>query len=129
MADWPYKLYAIMSEEAVAACKGNRGKLIAQGGHAYVGTLIKSAMIPEFGEAFETYMSLDGNNGFVKICLIAPEETLIALEAKYCAVCGTSLITDRGLTVFDKPTITALGLGPIAAEDIGDDLNKLKVFI
>jgi len=45
---------------------------------------------------------------------------------KYKDVCGVSLVTDRGLTIFKEPTITCFGLGPIAEDNIGDDIKYLK---
>lgn len=125
MTDWTYKLYAIMSAEAVAASAGNRGKLIAQGGHAYVGALLDAQL--HWPRSVHEY--LYGQDGFVKICLIAPEETLLELNGTYQRIGGAALITDAAHTVFDKPTITALGLGPIRVDLIGDDLKSLKVFI
>jgi peptidyl-tRNA hydrolase len=127
MANWPYKLYAIMSAEAVAGAKGNRGKLIAQGGHGYVGALEDARF--RFCEDYEFYLDPIRNGGFMKGCLIAPEASLLALQNRYWSVCGVALIEDRAHTVYDKPTITCLGLGPIKVELIGDDLKELKAFV
>jgi len=56
-------------------------------------------------------------------------DELKALEAAYKDVCGTALIKDAGFTVFDEPTVTCLGIGPIREDLIQDDLKKLKLFI
>ena len=50
------------------------------------------------------------------------------LQEKYKDICGTSLVTDAGFTVFNKPTTTCLGLGPISEDNIGDDIKLLKTF-
>lgn len=40
----------------------------------------------------------------------------------------TALITDRGLTTFDKPTTTCLGVGPVLNEDVQDIIGHLKLY-
>ena len=49
-------------------------------------------------------------------------------QEKYKDICGTSLVTDAGYTVFQEPTTTCLGLGPIFEENIGDDIKSLQTF-
>jgi peptidyl-tRNA hydrolase len=64
-----------------------------------------------------------------KITLIVDTvDELRALHKKYKDVCGTSLVTDAAFTVFNEPTTTCLGIGPIAEENIGDDIKSLKTF-
>ena len=64
-----------------------------------------------------------------KITLVVDTvDELKALQDKYKDICGTSLVTDAGYTVFNEPTTTGLGLGPIAEENIGDDIKSLKTF-
>ena len=65
-----------------------------------------------------------------KIALIVDTvEELIELQKRYKDVCGTSLVKDAGFTVFNEPTITCLGLGPISVDNIGRDLKSLKLFL
>ena len=40
----------------------------------------------------------------------------------------TALITDRGLTTFDKPTTTCLGAGPVSSKDVEDIIGHLKLY-
>ena len=42
-------------------------------------------------------------------------------------VCGVSLVEDCGYTVFDKSTITCLGLGPIHDDDKHPILKSLSL--
>lgn len=118
-------LYCIVSEEAAAATKGNRGKLMAQAGHGYVDAILDSQV--RFPEAVKAYQ----DSGVVKkVCLKAPgPKELWDLYRSYKDVCGIKLVKDAGLTVFKEPTITVLGLGPIDPSKIKDDLKALKVFI
>lgn len=118
-------LYCIVSEEAVKAAAGNRGKMMAQGGHAYVDAMLDSMV--RFPEAVKAYIE----SGVVKkVCLRAasPKE-LHALAQSYKKVCGVKLVKDAGLTVFKEPTVTCLGIGPIHPDQIKQDLKDLKVFI
>lgn len=118
-------LYCIVSDEAVKACKGNRGKMMAQAGHAYVDAILDSQI--RFPDAVEAYI----NSGVVKkVCLRAPDpQVLRDLHSSYRRTHGVKLVQDAGLTVFDGPTITCLGLGPIDPKDIKEDLSSLKVYI
>ncbi len=43
--------------------------------------------------------------------------------------CGVALIKDAGFTVFNEPTTTCLGIGPIREENIGEDLKALKLLV
>lgn len=113
---------------------GIRGKMCTQAGHAY---------LHAFWDSVERF---PGQHGFArdepgdaekyqnserayKITLVVDTvDELRALQEKYKDVCGTSLVTDAGFTVFNEPTTTCLGLGPIAEENIGDDIKALKTF-
>ncbi len=132
------KMYAIFCKEAVDKMKGSRGKLAAQAGHAF---------LHSFWNATEEYIGEEGNlhpvnyqkfsqatkyrnsSHAYKIGLIVDnEDQLKELQEKYSDICGTSLVTDAGFTVFNEPTITCLGIGPIQEDNIGDDLKALKIF-
>jgi peptidyl-tRNA hydrolase len=64
-----------------------------------------------------------------KITLIVDTvDELKAIQEKYKNICGTSLVTDAGFTVFNEPTTTCLGLGPIYEDNVGDDIKSLKTF-
>lgn len=118
------KLYAIVSNEAVAAAKGNRGKMIAQTGHAYVHSMLDS--MTRFPDDAKAYLE----SGVVaKVCLKADEMVLHQLARTYQSKCGVFLVKDAGLTVFPRPMITALGIGPILESNREEVLANLKVFI
>lgn len=114
---------------------GIRGKMCTQAGHAY---------LHAFWDAERRFRSYYGGIGgdyisdvdhyknsarAYKITLIVDTvDELKDLQEKYKDVCGTSLVTDAAFTVFTEPTTTCLGLGPIAEENIGDDIKSLKTF-
>jgi peptidyl-tRNA hydrolase len=134
------KMYCIVSREALKAMNGNRGKLAAQAGHAFLHAWWDSA------ERFSTERYMDALFGYVtegphisyKASGMAKKVTLVvdttdelkALYEAYRPTCGVSLVVDAGLTCFaGVPTTTCLGIGPIRDEDVGEDLKCLKVLI
>lgn len=123
------KMYCIVSREALKAMNGNRGKLAAQAGHAYLHAYWNAES--EFGHLNEVVRDYRASGKAKKVCLVVETtDELRELEARYRPVCGVSLVTDAGLTCFDGvPTTTCLGIGPIRDEDVGEDLKCLKVLI
>lgn len=128
-------MYCIFARESVAKMNGNRGKLAAQAGHAYLHAYWDSleAGTLDAGQAkMRTAAARNYKNSqaAVKVCLIVDTvEQLEALQQAYAEVCGTSLVKDAGRTVFAEPTVTCLGLGPIGPDDIGEDLKSLPVMV
>ena len=144
-------MYCIFAKESVQKMNGIRGKMCTQAGHAYLHAFWDS-ITPYSGpwwdqnnivdadaeniERFEIMKSkikqgyaYAASDRAYKITLIVDTvEELKALQEKYKDVCGTSLVTDAAFTVFTEPTTTCLGLGPIAEENIGDDIKSLKTF-
>lgn len=128
------KMYCIFALESVKKMNGIRGKMCTQAGHAYLHSFWDSVQrFPghhgfandEPGDA-ERYQN---SERAYKITLIVDTvDELKALQEKYKDVCGTSLVTDAGYTVFNEPTTTCLGLGPISEDNIGDDIKALKTF-
>lgn len=119
-----YKMYAVMCMEAVQKMNGIRGKMISQGGHAYLHASWDSEK--RFPQNLKAYQDSDHA---VKITLrVDTESELISLMDAYQNKCGVSLVKDAGFTVFKEPTVTCLGIGPIKEEDIGEDLKGLKLF-
>lgn len=130
------KMYCIFSAEAIKLMKGNRGKMAAQAGHAY---------LHSWWDADRRFSSYEGGLGgdFIaypkaykcsdrayKICLVVDnEEKLKELHDNYRPKCGVALIEDAGFTVFERPTVTCLGLGPVHVDDLEDDIKSLKVLI
>lgn len=117
------KMYCICSKEALGLMKGIRGKMITQGGHAYLHAFWDAEKrFPKMAQAYK-----DSERAFKITLAVATTEELAALEEAYRPHCGVSLVTDAGLTVFDGPTTTFLGIGPIPENMIGDDLRSLKL--
>jgi peptidyl-tRNA hydrolase len=126
-----YVMYCIVSREALKKMNGNRGKLAAQAGHAYLHAYwdAESRLADEWGQGNHDDYRRSGKA--VKICLVVDtDDELRALEQAYRPKCGVSLVTDAGLTCFNgEPTITCLGIGPILRDEVGEDLAGLKVLI
>jgi peptidyl-tRNA hydrolase len=130
------KMFCIFAMESVKKMGGNRGKMSSMAGHAF---------LHSYWDATNDYLPFEvrhvdkkaiqasayRTSGMAyKITLVVPTvDDLIALQEAYKDVCGTSLVTDAGLTVFGEPTTVCLGIGPIFEENIGDDLKALKVFL
>lgn len=125
MNDTKLRMYCIVSEEAVKATKGNRGKMLAQAGHAYLHSFWDAQrrfpkMAQDYQESPRAY----------KIALkVAGEAELRVLHKTYAPLCGGTFVVDAALTVFEDETVTCIGIGPIPEELIGEDLFSLKLFI
>lgn len=130
------KMYCVFAMESVKKMNGNRGKLGAQAGHAYLHAWwdAEARSAPRYNEPnlpedyeFGRYQT---SGKAIKICLVVDTvDELKALEEAYRPICGVSLVRDAGLTCFDEPTVTCLGIGPLRDSDKGDDLKNLKVLI
>ena len=141
------KMYCIVARESLKKMNGNRGKLAAQAGHAYLHaywdaeTRFDTEYHPteeiDSGYAYHrvklrdaAHVTYRASRAAKKVCLVVETvDELVALRDRYSPVCGVSLVTDAGLTCFDGPTTTCLGIGPIADDQVGDDLKALKVLI
>ena len=119
-----HKMYCIFAKESVQKMSGVRGKMCAQAGHAYLHTFVNAmSETPELAAAY-----LDSNHAYKITLIVDTVEQLQELQESYKDVCSTKLITDAGFTVFNEPTTTCLGLGPISEDKIGEDLKALKLF-
>lgn len=134
------RMYCIFAMESVKKMNGVRGKLASMAGHAYLHAFW-DANYAHNAEPFTTEEVLiakrkvDQAQAYYnserayKITLIVDNvEELVALQDKYRDICGTSLVTDAGITVFNEPTTVCLGLGPLSEDNIGDDIKALKTF-
>lgn len=127
------KMYCVVARDSLKAMNGNRGKLAAQAGHAYLHAFWDSESrfdgsddILEMSPA--EYYRFSGRA--TKVCLIVETvDDLKALHDFYKPICGVSLVTDAGLTCFDGPTTTCLGIGPISEDKVDVNLSSLKVLI
>lgn len=114
---------------------GIRGKMCAQAGHAYLHAFWDAERrFPSYygglgGDCISDVDHYKNSDHAYKITLIVDTvDELKALQEAYKNVCGTSLVTDAGFTVFNEPTTTCLGIGPIREDNIGEDLKALKTF-
>jgi len=119
------KLYAIISGPALKKMGGNRGKLGAMLGHAYVHAFWDAeARHPERALKYKF------SNHATKVLLICEDEDLMRqLAADYQDLCGTTVVEDAALTVFKEKTFAAVGIGPLAHEERDPRLAGLKVLI
>lgn len=128
-----HKMYCVFAKESVDKINGVRGKMCTQAGHAYLHAFWDAWDERQEGEVqpqkLQQAIAYKNSERAYKITLIVDTvEELVALQEKYKDVCGTSLVTDAGFTVFNEPTTTCLGIGPISEENIGDDIKALKTF-
>jgi len=132
--DMKVKMYCIFALESVKKMNGIRGKMCTQAGHAYLHSFWDSVKrFPgEHGfasdEPSDAEKYQNGDRAYKITLIVDTIEELKELQEKYKDVCGTSLVTDAGFTVFDEPTTTCLGLGPILEDNVGDDIKALKTF-
>lgn len=117
------KMYCVFSKEAVKKMNGNRGKLAAMAGHAF---------LHAYWEAENSFEEVErefyrNSAKAYKICLAV--DTTAELEAIYEELANKypmSLVKDAAITVFDEPTVVCLGIGPVESLE---ELSHLKVFI
>lgn len=112
---------------------GIRGKMMTQAGHAYLHAYwdsekrFRSYEGGLGGDHIADHQLYRSSDHAYKITLVVETvEQLQALHDAYRNICGVSLVTDAGFTVFKEPTTTCLGLGPISEDLIGEDLKALK---
>jgi peptidyl-tRNA hydrolase len=123
-------MYCIFAKESVQKMNGIRGKMCTQAGHAYLHAYW-DAWFDSEDESIKEKQAIayrESDRAYKITLIVDTVEELKALQDKYKDICGTSLVTDAGFTVFNEPTTTCLGLGPIAEENIGDDIKSLKTF-
>ncbi len=137
-----YKMYCIFAKESIDKMKGSRGKLASQAGHAYLHAFWDAQQLDMRDEDHSLVDGLNitrrkaqqavayrqSKHAYKITVVVDTVEELVQLQKKYKTICGTSLVKDAGFTVFEEPTITCLGLGPISVDNIGDDLKSLKLF-
>ena len=110
-----------------------QGKLAAQVSHASLGALFKCGLKTDVllqidlrnGDAVQEWL----NGSFTKIVLyVKSDEKLVSVfEKAQEAGLPSVLITDAGHTVFDKPTRTCVGIGPVFPDQLKGITDKLRV--
>lgn len=129
-----HKMYCIFAMESIKKMNGNRGKMATQAGHAYQHAFWEACItdlpFPGLNPKYTQAIAYKNSDHAYKITLVVDTvDELKHLFETYKDICGVSLVTDAGFTVFDGPTTTCLGLGPISEDRIGEDLKALKLLI
>lgn len=115
------KIYCIISRESLARMKGIRGKMMAQAGHAFLHAFWDAEN--RFPEMARTYKL--GQHARKITLVVESDEEMLQLYSNYVDICGTTKVVDAGFTVFDKPTLTCVGIGPIPMDLVQEDLKFL----
>lgn len=128
------KMYCIFAKESLDKMKGSRGKLASMAGHAYLHAYWDSGRRAcGFGHGFaedvlpHTQLYKHAERAFKITLVVDTVEELKAIEEEYKTICGVSLVTDAGLTVFGEPTTVCLGVGPLPNILVTDTIKNLKV--
>lgn len=104
-----YRQYCVFSRESLAKMQGIRGKICTQAGHAYLHSYLDACL--RFPLHVEEYLR---NGDSKKItCVMETDTQVKELFDKVQSHCGAVLIVDNAHTVFDQPTQTCLGIGPL----------------
>lgn len=116
------KMYAVFALESVKKMNGIRGKLGTQAGHAYLHCFWDAEKrFPDLAQKYR-----DTTHAYkITLCVETVEE-LKELEKVYRDICGVSLVTDAGFTVFEEPTTTCLGIGPLPDSLKEEMLSRVK---
>jgi peptidyl-tRNA hydrolase len=119
------RMYCVVNKEALDLMKGNRGKMVAQGGHAFLHAYWNAERRFPI-----TALRYRYSGAAAKIVLSGADES----ELREIAACmkdlsGIEVVTDAGRTVFNGPTQTTMGAGPITKADADPALGKKKMLI
>lgn len=114
------------------------GKLAAQLSHASVGCVIQLFLQTEYPNSVVIGNSFDKGsvaykwlfNKFTKVVLyVKSEESLLNVYNKAKADnFNTVLIKDEGRTVFNEPTYTCVGIGPVYPSEVKHIVRKLQLY-
>lgn len=121
----PLKMYCIVSREALKAMNGNRGKMMAQAGHAFLHAYLDAA---QYRDAKANIYVKDQRSYKITLAVDTTAE-LLEMYEYYKDKGGTALIEDAAFTVFETPTVTCLGIGPLYERDQCDKLKSLRPLI
>ncbi len=123
------RFYTVFYLDGLKKINGNRGKLAAQSQHAILHAYWDAEnRFPERAKAYKH--SLENGSRAKKIVLLCDnEEKLNHLLDFYANICGVTKVVDAGFTVFNEPTFTCIGIGPVSQEECEDVLKGLKVLI
>jgi peptidyl-tRNA hydrolase len=114
------KLYAIVRSDLLPIFAMESGKLVAQGGHAFLGAALDAQK--RFPAVMDDYLAIAQPKITLKI---KNERQMLELYESHRHLMGAALICDEGRTVFNGPTVTFLGLGPCRRADLPKKLQTL----
>lgn len=129
-----HKMYCIFAKENLDKINGVRGKMASMAGHAYLHSYWDAlsdanSIGKDRVKAEQAFVYKDSGLAMKITLVVDTVDQLKILQESYKDICGTSLVTDAGRTVFKEPTTICLGIGPISEDNIKDDLKVLKVLI
>lgn len=117
-------MYAITSREVLQKIGGNRGKLSAQAGHAFLHAFWDAE--ERFADVAKAYK--ESGSAKKVVCVVETDAQLLEIYEKSLNLFGTTKVVDSGLTVFDGPTLTFIGVGPLKETETPDFLlNKVLI--
>lgn len=115
------RLYCVVSRQAWSKMKNVPGKACAQAGHGFCGALCDA--LERFPDRAKDYIT---SAATPKITIMADDDEIRELHKRYKQKFGTAMVTDAGRTVFDGPTLTALGIGPILPSEREEMLSGMR---
>lgn len=121
------KMYCIFSREVLPQYKGSRGKFATQAGHGYLHSYWDAVSSRDRDKNIQATFYRLSERAY-KISLVVDDASVLeTIRDSYADRCGVSLVEDAGFTVFEKPTVTCLGVGPLFDYNVSDDIRSLKV--
>lgn len=101
------------------------GKLVVQAAHTAIG--VYRVCLERNPGLIERYNHTGLHK---KVCLKAKNVGALTRALEECEENGipTFLLQDAGLTVFEEPTITALGIGPVTKDGLPRFVQKLQLY-
>lgn len=135
-------MYCIFAKESIDMMKGNRGKFSAQAGHAFLHAYWDALFAHQvdafcqediqFAESkYARALEYRESEHARKITCVVPDiiDLIYLYEDYKYKPYGSTIVEDCGFTVFPKPIVTCVGLGPLRDEDIDDRLKSLKLLL
>ena len=122
--EFDMRMYCIFSREALKAMNGIRGKMTSQAGHAFLDAFVES--VNSFPKYANEYMNTIYETKIT--CIVDTDQELEELLEEFEPICASVSVVDAGLTIFDKPYRTCIGIGPIPDNKAGrlQELELLK---
>ena len=119
--EWELRLYCLVRTDIEIPV----GKLTAQTGHAYC-TVIFNAIRDGDRDQVQKYF----DNDQPKITLRAKNLASIERAARECKEAGINhfVVTDAGRTVFNEPTVTCMGIGPVQKGELPKFVQRMQLY-